>query len=37
MKASDDSLEKYLVDLALAKKAIDKDLHQYISQEMQKR
>jgi hypothetical protein len=37
LKMPDNSLEKYLVDLALAKKAIDKDLHQYISQEMQKR
>jgi hypothetical protein len=37
MKASDDSLEKYLVDLALAKGAIDKGLHKEIRQAMQKR
>jgi hypothetical protein len=37
LKMPDDSLEKYLVDLALAKGAIDKDIHQYLRQEMQKR
>jgi hypothetical protein len=37
MKAPDNALEQYLVDLALSKKAIDAELHKEILRMMQKR